>query len=160
MTIPLAKTRNFFLVALVFVVSSQLVSCGLFYEDIELRGVKSAHVKKVNSKFVELDLMVHISNPNNFSVKITDSQLEAFADTIRIGDAKIMKVIEIPPNSENDYHCPIHANFDAQFANNLGKFVRLALNGPVEIDVKGDITGKAMFVTKTIQIDIREKFEF
>lgn len=145
---------------LFFALSAFLSSCGLLYKDVELHGVKSAHVKRVTSKFVELDLMVEISNPNKYEIRIVDSDLEAFADTMRIGRANITKEIVIPPESSGEYHCPVRANFDSGFANNLGAFVRLALNGPVEIDVKGEISGKALFLTRTISIDIREEFEF
>lgn len=142
------------------VLSAILSSCGLFYQEVELHGVKSSHVKRVTSKFVELDLMVHITNPNKFEVRIIDSNLEAFADTMRIGAASITKEIIIPPETNDDYHCPVRAKFDEDFANNLGGFVRLVLSGPVEIDVKGEIKGRALFLTRTIDIDIREKFEF
>ncbi len=148
-------------ITLLFVALSAFISsCGLIYSEVELYGVKSAHVKRVTSKFVELDLMVEISNPNKYEIRIVDSDLEAYADSMRIGNASIIKEIIIPSESSGEYHCPVRATFDAAFANNLGAFVRLALNGPVEIDVKGEISGKALFLTKTIDIDIREEFEF
>ena len=155
-----ATYRKWFGILAIFLLFCSMSGCNLFYEDVELHGVKSAHVKRVTSKSVELDLMVHMTNPNNFDITIIDSDLEAYADTLKIGNAKINKEIVIPANSSADYHTPVLATFDEHFANNLGSFVRIALSGPIEIDVKGEIKGKALFLTKTIEIDIREKFEF
>lgn len=129
-------------------------------QDVELIGVKKAEVKRVTSKFVELDLWLHIDNPNSFEIQITETDLIAFFDTLKIGEARLMEPFEIPANANDEFHCPIHADFDSEFAGKLGSFVKLALSGPIKIRIKGDITGKALFISRKMEIDLEEKIDF
>lgn len=134
-------------------------SCN-FIQDVELVGVKKAQVKRVTSRFVELDLWLHIDNPNSFKIDITNTDLEAYFDTLKIGKASLMKSFEIPAEASGEFHVPIHAEFDEGFAGQLGSFVKIALSGPITIRIKGDITGKALFLNKTMEIDLEEKIDF
>ncbi len=129
-------------------------------QDVELVGVKKAQVKRVTSKFVELDLWLHIDNPNKFNIQITETDLTAYFDTLKIGKAVLMEPFDIPAGANGEFHCPIHADFDKGFAGKLGSFVKIALSGPIKIRIKGDITGKALLMSKTMEIDLEEKIDF
>lgn len=135
------------------------LSCN-FIQDVELMGVKKAEVKRVTSKFVELDLWLHIDNPNSFKIEITETDLDAYFDTLKIGKAALMEPFEIPAKANGEFHCPIHAEFDKSFAGKLGAFVKIALSGPISIRIKGDIIGKALLMTRKMEIDLEEKIDF
>jgi LEA14-like dessication related protein len=127
-------------------------SC-LSFKPIEFQGIESMEMINQTDSTAEVDLKVKIKNPNNYKLLIKKIDLDAYLNKKLIGKINHVEKLNIPKKSENSYIIRLKADM-AQ----LQKLVpTLIFSGAALVNVKGKVKGKALWIPKTINIDINQK---
>ncbi len=125
-----------------------LSSC---YKDVEFVELKSADFSTSNTKG-EIMLHIKVNNPNFYAIKLKESDLDIYINDTHIGKIEEKLSINIPAKSDKTIDIPLTISItDILF--NFGNFKDFATNQEVTVKVKGTVTGKVLFFTKTIKID-------
>jgi LEA14-like dessication related protein len=127
-------------------------SC-LSFKPIEFQGIESMDMINQTDTTAEVDLKVKIKNPNNYKLLIKKIQLDAYLNKKLIGKINHLEKLTVPKKSENSYL--IRLNADMVQLQKL--FPTLLFTGSALVNVKGKIKGKALWIPKTIDIDINQK---
>ena len=69
------------------------------YKNVELLEVKSVHVDEFSSANVQVTASLVLKNPNDFEIKIKDSDLNLYVNDYKMARANIKRTIRIPKNT-------------------------------------------------------------
>jgi LEA14-like dessication related protein len=141
--------RSYFYLFTLALFTSSCVS----FKPIEFQGIDALQMAEQTDTTAEVDLKVRIKNPNNFKLVIKKMELETYLNKKLIGKINQSEKIKVPKNSENSYDVRLKADM-AQ----LQKLMPTILfSGTGLLNVKGKIKGRALWIPKTIEIDISQK---
>lgn len=146
--------KNIVLYSFVFFMLSSLFSC--FYKDVEIVRLENAFVKKFSSRGIEAEVFLKVKNPNNYDISIVNSDLDIFINEKSVGKAKISEKITFPKKSEKVHRFMIQSDFDKIGSGLLATLASVIMNQSVNLGIKGDITAKAIMISKKVKVDIRE----
>ena len=127
-------------------------SC-LNFKPIEFQGIESMEMINQTDTTAEVDLKVKIKNPNNYKLLIKKIDLDAYLNKKLIGKINHAEKLTVPKKSENSYVIRLKADMVQ-----LQKlFPTLLFSGTALVNVKGKVKGKALWIPKTMDIDINQK---
>ena len=138
----------FYFFALIF----STVSC-ISFKPIEFQGIESMEMVSQTDSTAEVDLKVKIKNPNNYKLLIKKIDLDAYLNKKLIGKINHAEKLLVPRKSENSYLIRLKTDM-AQLQKLLPT---LLFSGAALVNVNGKIKGKALWIPKTINIDINQK---
>ena len=130
-----------------------LITSCISYEDVEITKIISTDVKSFSSESVEVEIVLQISNPNNYKISITNSDLNLFLNGSEMGKAIIKEKIVIPKQSNEVHRFTVKLNNKDLAANTLPFILSAALGIPMRLTVKGYIKAKAKMISKKIPIE-------
>ena len=140
--------KSFAKISIIVLMITFLNSC---YKQVEFVELKSADFSTSNSKG-EIMLHIKISNPNFYAIKLKESDLDIYLNDTHIGKIDDKLSINIPANSDEIIDIPLTIGI-ADILFNFGNLKDFATNKEVTVKVKGTVTGKALFFTKTMEIN-------
>jgi len=135
-----------------------LQSCN--YEDVEVRQVKELKIDKFDNQGIELSASIQISNPNNYSIKVTSSDAILYLDGRRAGKMKLLKRVEVPANFDDFINAKVRTDFDDGSVSLLPIILGAAVKGGVNIRAEGNIRAKSFLIGKKFDFDYTHKAKF
>lgn len=140
----------------IFVLMLSLFSC-FKYEDVQLLEVTNIRILGLTTKKIEVGIDMHIVNPNNYKISITDSDLELMIKNKKIGTAKIKEKIELPKKSDQVHHISIITDTKDIVSGAIPVLLGLMFDDSIELQVKGEIRAKAKAISKNFPVDFKER---
>ncbi|HWY09740.1 MAG TPA: LEA type 2 family protein [Bacteroidia bacterium] len=143
-----------------FIIFSILIflfnSCKEFKE-IEVTGVKSFRLTKVNQEGIEGEVILGIKNPNSVGFSIYPSEFDVVYSGIKMGKARLHKRVHISGNSEKLYVFKLKTSLKDM---NLMDVMGLLNGGKAgRIEAKGDLKAGKFYLKKRIPVNISEKID-
>ncbi|MFL5731153.1 MAG: LEA type 2 family protein [Cytophagaceae bacterium] len=139
---------HFYLLALTIFASS----C-VSFKPVEFQGIESLQMLEQNDTTAEVGLKVKIKNPNNFRLVVKKVELDAYLNKKLVGKVNHSEKLVVPRKSENAYDIRLKADMVQ-----LQKLMPTMLfSGSSLVSVKGKVKGRALWIPKTIDIDISQK---
>lgn len=130
-------------------------SC-LKYQEVKVLGVEDVKIKEFSTKGVEVEVSIKISNPNSYKIKMVHSDLEIFVKGKKAGKARIVNKITLPKKSEAVHTFTITANYNQILSALGGGLLSLFSSGTIPLQIKGNITAKALGIRKTFPVNVKE----
>lgn len=129
-----------------------IFSTGCSFQEIEFGGVKGVSVKNISKESIQLEIKVKITNPNTFSFKITDVDLDVLLNGNELGRINKIEKVTIPAKSDQ-----IHTfNLDIALSKLKSNAISIAasfLTGKKNIILNGTITARWFLIKKKIRIE-------
>lgn len=125
-------------------------------KDLEVKSVEGFHLKTLEPKGLETELILKIENPNKFGFTIYPSDFDIYYSGVYLGKAQLQKKVKIRGKEQHSY--------DFQLKNDLSKvnfFDLLNLLKPGafknEIQIKGELKAGKFLMKKKFKVDHKEK---
>jgi LEA14-like dessication related protein len=131
-----------------------LSSCEV--DEISFVQLDDVKITKIEQKEVFLDVSVQLENPNSFDVKVKDSDLDLYLEGTFIGKARLDNAFTIKKGGTHTYDLNIVAEGENMNVKLLPIMMTAALSGQVKTELKGTITGKVAFISKTVPFNVTE----
>lgn len=141
--------RHIFLVLGVLILGT---SCA--YKNVELVRVASVHVDEFSSDNVQVTASLVLKNPNDFEIKIKDSDLDLYVNDYKVARADIMKMIKIPENTVMTHDLVFDSSLEDVGGGVLRSLVSVIARGIVKIGIKGSVNASAYKMTEKVPVDV------
>ena len=115
-------------------------------------------VEELSMKAVKLQIMIPIENPNNFSFKIRNINLDLIINDRNVGKVKKMDKVKIPANSKDTYPVSFELTTKDALANILFLVGELQKRNP-ELKVTGTVTVSKLGIPKRIKVEHEQNFD-
>jgi len=125
------------------------------YKEVEVLGLEDVSIGNIDTKGAQIEISVRVSNPNNYKIKITDSDLDLFLSGKKVGKATIGERIIIPKNSNEVHTFNIDATFK-EMGGALGALITFGTKSSLDLKVSGFIKAKAFGVGKKFPVDFED----
>lgn len=116
-----------------------LSSCS--YKEVVFKGVHDVKVGKFDKSGMEVTANVALENPNSYSIKVKDPDVDVFLNNLYLGKAHLDHMVVLGAHSSEVYIIPMHASFDGGGGNVLAALISTAISGKGELKLKGTVTG-------------------
>ena len=146
------KNTFLFVLATLFLIGTS----GCEVEDVSFVQLDDVKIKKIEQKEVHLDVAVQLENPNSFDIKVKDSDLDLYLEGTYIGKARLGETFTIKKGGTHSYALSIIAEGENMNMKLLPIMMTAALSGQVKTELKGTITGKVSFISKTVPFNVSE----
>ena len=141
--------RHILLVLGVLILGS---SCA--YKNVELVRVASVHVDEFSSDNVQVTASLVLKNPNDFEIKIKDSDLDLYINDYKVARADIRKMIKIPKNTVMTHDLVFDSSLEDVGGGVLRSLVSVISRGIVKIGIKGSVNATAYKMTEKVPVDV------
>jgi len=146
------KTILFFFV-LVGVVVMQ--SCNA-YKEVEIIDTKKYDITNIQKSTVDIGITVKINNPNNYNIKIKQTNLDLYVEGTKEGKVDMKEDIVILKNTEKEYTFYVVANYQELSNSFLSVFKKNMFKSSIKLGVKGKVKAKAYGIGKKFDLDLEE----
>lgn len=140
---------------IIFFVSTLFFSCSI--QQINVGKPEKIEIEELSMKAVKLKIMVPIENPNNFSFKLKNANLDLIVNKKNVGGVKKVEKLKIPANSNQSYPVSFELSTSDAFTTILFLMNELKSRSP-ELEVTGHITVSAFGIPKRIKVEHEQKF--
>jgi LEA14-like dessication related protein len=141
-----------FIFLLIFMSSCQV-------ENVEFVDISSVQVKDMNANEMFLDVRATLNNPNNFAIKIIESDLDLFLEGSNMGKARLIESFTLE-GGEKAYDLKVRAEGKNLQMKMIPLILSAALTGKVTVKLDGDITGRVALMKKKVNVSITEEVKF
>lgn len=124
------------------------------YKNVELVEVKSVQVDEFSSDNVQVTASLVLKNPNDFEVKIKDSDLNLYVNDYKMARAKIKRRIKIPENTVMTHDLVFDSSLEDVGGAVLRSLVSVISRGVVKIGIKGSVNATAFKMTEKVPVDV------
>ncbi|MEY3398695.1 MAG: hypothetical protein RL220_1289 [Bacteroidota bacterium] len=131
-----------------------LFSCKL-YQDVEVVEVENIVFNEFGDKGAEAEVWLKISNPNGYKVLLTESAIDLYFEGRPMGEVLLLDKIEVPKKSQSTQVMKVEVQYD-NLEELLGNVLVLLFKEEFQLEAKGYVKGKALFVAKKVDINFRE----
>ena len=125
------------------------------FKEVEVTGVKSFRLTKMNTEGIEGEVILGIKNPNATGFSIYPSEFDIVYSGIKMGKARLSKRVHIDGNSEKPYVFKLKTNL--KDINPMDIMGLLGGGKLGKIEVKGNLKAGKMYLKKRFPVDISEK---
>lgn len=146
-------TKKFLILILISAIS---FSCSV--QQINIGNPEGVEVEELSMKAVKLQIMIPIENPNNFSFKIRNVNLDLIINDRNVGKVKKMDKVKIPANSKDTYPVSFELTTKDALANILFLIGELQKRNP-ELKVTGTVTVSKLGIPKRIKVEHEQNFD-
>ena len=126
------------------------------YKDVSLVSFENMNITKISPDGIEGDIALKIKNPNDYKIKVGTKDLIFSLNNNPVGEANLKETITLNKNSEEVYTAKLIVTIPEDGKIDLGRIV-LFSGGNISMQLKGEITGKAKGISKTVPVDISQK---
>jgi len=133
---------------------SILLSSCFKYEEVEIKDIKSVKLLEFSDKGLTVESEIKISNPNNFDIKVVNSEFNVSVQGDKICKSRIDNKLDIPKNSEAYHTLIMRSDYKDLEPGVFPKLIALTSMSSDKINFKVDgfITGKAFMFTKKVEV--------
>jgi LEA14-like dessication related protein len=140
---------------LIFFISFALFFSCKEFKEVEVTGVKSFRLTKVNTEGIEGEVILGIKNPNANGFSIYPSEFDVVYSGIKMGKARLYKRVHIDGNSEKAYVFKLKTSLkDMDPMDIMGL---LGGNKIGKIELKGNLKAGKLYLKKRFPVNISEK---
>ncbi|MCC7332065.1 MAG: LEA type 2 family protein [Flavobacteriales bacterium] len=129
-----------------------LTSC-IKYEDVIVKDVTQVSVNSFTANKIELTATIRVENPNNFKINIVDSDFVLYANSNKIGKAKLKNSVELPKNSDMEHQFKISTTIDEMLGSAVPVVLEALLSRRVDIRINGGVKAQAKWLSKTVPVE-------
>ena len=129
-------------------------SCKL-YKDVEVVEVENVVFNELGENGAEAEVWLKISNPNGYKVVLTESAIDLYFEGKEMGEVQLLDKMEVPKRSLSTQVMKVEVQYD-NLEDMLGNLLVLLFKQEFQLEAKGYVKGKALFVAKKVDINFRE----
>jgi LEA14-like dessication related protein len=107
------------------------------------------------SVYKDAEIYMTIDNPNWYKIKLTESHVSLYFEGKPMGEVLLSEPIVIPKKSVSTQIMKVHGDYD-DLQGLLGNVLALIFKQSFQVEAKGYIQGKAMFVAKKVDINFQQ----
>lgn len=133
-----------------------LTSCQEF-KDVEVIGVDSFFINKINTDGIEAEVKIKIQNPNSRGFSLYPSEFDIIFSGIRLGKARLYKRVHINANSEKVYTFKLKSKLED--LNILDAMRLLNPDNLGKIEVKGDLKAGKFYLKKKFPVNYTDRIK-
>lgn len=134
--------------ALLPVLALLLLSGCFSYKPVELVGMRSLKLTRLDTKGISATIGVEMKNPNGYKIKVQDPDVDLSINGIGIGKAILDSTVVLDRRSTQVYRVPMRVDFQLDQAGILPGLATGLLTGSIKLGVKGTVVGKAGLLHK------------
>lgn len=153
MTIPANARFLFFLVA-----ALALTSCGM-YKEVEVLEVERFDVHEFSADIVSADVVLKVSNPNGYKIKLVDSDIDLKLNGSKMGKLHLREKLVLPRKDTTVQTLRVTADLAAMEGDFLSNTLSLLFKKTALIEADGYVKGRALFIGKKVPIDFEEEIK-
>ena len=131
-----------------------LSSCSV-YKDVEMKEVLDVQFVSLGEKGLDAEIYMTIENPNWYKIKLTESHVSLYFEGKPLGEVLLAEPIVIPKKSVSTQIMKVHGDYD-DLQGLFGNVLALIFKQSFQLEAKGYIQGKAMFVPKKVDINFQQ----
>ncbi len=147
------KTIN--LLLLIFL-TSFFFSCKV--QQLNIGNPEGIEIEELSMKSVRLKIMVPIENPNNFSFKVKNVNLDLLVNDRNVGKVKKLEAVKISAKSKEVYPVSFELSTKDALTNILFLIGEFQKRAP-ELDVTGSITVSKLGIPYKIKVEHEQNFD-
>ncbi len=133
-----------------------LTSCQEF-QDVQVVGVDSFFINKINADGIEAEVKIKIQNPNSRGFSLYPSEFDIIFSGIRLGKARLYKRVHINANSEKVYTFKLKSKLED--LNILDAMRLLNPDNLGKIEVKGDLKAGKFYLKKKFPVNYTDRIK-
>jgi LEA14-like dessication related protein len=115
--------------------------------------LKTVHIKEMTLKGFDADIYLQITNPNWFTVRVSDLNYHAYISGEEIASGQAEDDIAIPSGSATIVTLPLKVSYGSLG----GKLAQILFSGNIEYRLKGSAVFHTWFASRTVPFDTSEK---
>jgi len=124
-------------------------------QEVDLVRVDKIELTNMKNNVLSFDVSATLDNPNAFSIKMIDSDLDLFLEDNLMGKAHLVNPINIKKNSNETYTFQVETDVLDQ-GKLLPLLIKTALTGKIKVGVKGDVKGKVYFISRKVKVEMED----
>lgn len=133
-----------------------LTSCQEF-QDVQVVGVDSFFINKINADGIEAEVKIKIQNPNSRGFSLYPSEFDIIFSGIRLGKARLYKRVHINANTEKVYTFKLKSKLED--LNILDAMRLLNIDNLGKIEVKGDLKAGKFYLKKRFPVNYTDRIK-
>jgi len=137
---------------IIILLSLPLLFSGCSFEDVKLMNIKDVTYQEIKGSILRLSITVTVNNPNYFSVKIKNANMDLRLNDRMIGSVTQIEQITLAGRTQKDYKLLVSIEMKDMLSNMLGLF-RVLMNEPKNLNLSGTVQVKSFLYSKTFQVD-------
>ena len=122
------------------------------YEEIKVSNVKDVTYQEFKGNTLRLSITATVDNPNYFSVRIKDANMDLRLSDRVIGNVTQMEHIVLEGKTKKDYKIQVSIEMKDLTSNFIG-LSRVLMNEPHKLNLSGTVHVKSFLYSKTFQVD-------
>ena len=122
-------------------------------EDVQIKEIESVKLLEFTTDGLLVESSIQIENPNNYDIKIVDSEFNVNVNNRKIGQSRIGTELTIPANS-SDFHTLILQSSQSDLSSSaIPSLIAITASGQDQLKFKVDgfIVGKLWFISKKFE---------
>ena len=125
-----------------------IASCG--FQQPTFKSYEGVEMGKMDAQKVEFTIKAKVYNPNWYALKVKPSSLEISTSDGKIGVLHLDQKIKMKGRKEIPLVVPMHIDLEKGI---MMKLMSFSLRDSVKINLKGDVRGGVLFITKKIPME-------
>ena len=122
------------------------------FEDITLVRIKDVTYQEFKGTTLRLVLTITVNNPNRFTVKIKNANMDLRLKERVIGTVTQIEQVELAKRSQQDYKVILSIEMKDLLTNLVGLF-RVLMNDTKNLSLSGTVHVKSFLYSKTFHVD-------
>jgi LEA14-like dessication related protein len=139
---------------LLLVALLSLSSCKI-YQDVDVIEVENVIFSEFDNEGAEAEVWLKIKNPNAYKVVLTDSDVDLYFEGNHLGKVQLVENMVVPKKSLSTQIMKVEVEYN-NMETLMGNFFTLLFKENFLLEAKGQVTGKALFVSKKVAIDFKD----
>ena len=138
---------------IIMLLSLPLLFSGCFgYEDVKVLNVKDVTYQEFKGNILRLAITAKVDNPNYFSIKIKNADMNLRLNDRVIGTVMQVEQIVLEGRTQKDYK--VHLSIEMKdLLTNFISLSRILMNEPQNLNLSGTVQVKSFMYSKTYQIE-------
>ncbi|NNC83875.1 MAG: LEA type 2 family protein [Flavobacteriales bacterium] len=151
---------RYFIVRIASLLTLAVLFSSCEIEEVTLVDLERVEVDRIEKQEMFLDVAATLDNPNSFSIKVKESDLDLYLEDRYIGKANLENQFTLESGSQKTYEMQIRAVGERLNTEMLPIMLSAALTGKVNVKLKGTITGKVFLFSRSVDVNIEEDVLF
>jgi LEA14-like dessication related protein len=117
--------------------------------------VENVIFSEFDNEGAEAEVWLKIKNPNAYKVVLTDSNVDLFFEGTHLGKVQLVENMVVPKKSLSTQIMKVEVEYN-NMESLMGNIFTLLFKENFLLEAKGQVTGKALFVSKKVAIDFKD----
>jgi LEA14-like dessication related protein len=139
----------------VYLILSLFYLSSCTFKEVEFKKVESFKLLNTDKQGATVELFILLKNPNKMAITVADLDMQVMVNQTNIGKIKLAEKVKINAKSEKAHRFVIKANYSDIAVGGFSSLLSIIMSKKVNINCNGNITAKAMGVSKTMPVDFK-----